>query len=261
MTTWAVGMVRDEADIIGYTIRHILGQVDRVLIADNLSTDGTRAILDELAADDARLTVIDDVDPAYYQSRKMTALAAAAAAAGAKWVLPMDADEVWYSPHGRIADVLADLGPEAAVAAADVFDHVATGSDSTDENPLDRMAWRRREPCELPKVACRPMLPARIEQGNHAASFPWVTINELLVVRHFPYRSAEQMIRKAHNGAAAYAATDLPEHEGKHWRDYGALADAHGDEALAGVFAQWFWTSDPGQDPMLIFDPLSACRA
>ena len=43
---------------------------------------------------------------------KMTRLAAIAGVDhGATWVVPFDADEVWYSGFGRLGDLLADLGP------------------------------------------------------------------------------------------------------------------------------------------------------
>jgi hypothetical protein len=43
MTVVAVSMVRDEEDIVGATVAHMRSQVDHVIVADNLSTDRTRA--------------------------------------------------------------------------------------------------------------------------------------------------------------------------------------------------------------------------
>lgn len=251
MTVVAVSMVRDEADIVAATVAHMCGQVDAVIVADNNSTDGTRDILDDLP-----VTVIDDPDPAYYQSRKMTALAERARTEfGADWVVPFDADEWWYSPFGRIADVLE--AQSCWVAGADLYDHVATGHDPDLEDPTKRIGWRRRDAAPLQKVACRPGPDLTIEQGNHDATYdvPADRIDGLLVVRHFPYRSPEQMARKARNGAEAYAATDLPEDAGAHWRAYHQLMVAHGDEAIHDVFRMWFWTADPTTDPTLIYDP------
>ena len=248
----AVGMVKDEADIIEPVVRHMVGQVDTVLVADNGSTDGTREILHGLPVP---VTVVDDPEPGYYQSEKMTRLAALAAEQGAEWVVPFDADEWWYSPFGRITDVLNGLD-EYHIVTAPLYDHVATGSDPGTGDPVTRMGWRRHDPAPLAKVACRAMSAVVIEQGNHGAHYPPArTVDGQLVVRHFPYRSVEQFVRKVRNGAAAYAATDLPDDRGAHWRQYGALLEAHGETAIGEVFRQWFWSPDPTSDPTLIFDP------
>jgi glycosyltransferase involved in cell wall biosynthesis len=241
-----IALVKDEADIIEATVRQMLSQTSMVIIADNGSTDGTREILEDLVAHGA---VIDDPDPAYFQSQKMSRLAAMAVEQGAEWVVPFDADEWWYSPFGRIADVLRQH--PGAVAVADVYDHRATGLDPDVTNPLGRMGWRTVDPLPLHKVACRPVLPVTITQGNHGAEYP--TQDPLvgqLVVRHFPIRSPEQMIRKARNGAAAYAATDLPEEIGQHWRDWGRLSD----EQLTEVFRRHYWHANPANEG-LIYDP------
>lgn len=247
----AVSMCKDEADVVAASVRLMAAQVDFLIVADNGSTDGTREILDALA-EAHRLIVLDDPEVGYFQSRKMSALARLAAEQGADWVIPFDQDEVWYSPFGRIADVLEQH--DGAVARAAVYDHVATGADADEPDPVARMGWRRREPNPLYKVACRPVLPVTIAQGNHGASYDTSVADGLLVVRHFPYRSPAQMIRKARNGAAAYAATDLPEHEGQHWRDYGRLSD----EQIADTFRRFFWSADPGSDRTLILDPCPA---
>lgn len=243
----AVSMVKDEADIVEHTLRRMADEVDALIIVDNGSTDGTRDILDDLARD-LPLTVMDDPDPAYFQSRKMSRLAHIAAAQGADWVIPFDADERWYSPFGRIADVLVEQ--DASIARASLYDHVATGIDPDEEDPLARLGWRRREPAPLVKVAVRPCPSVTIHQGNHGADFGH-TIDGLLVVRHYPLRSVEQMICKARNGAAAYAATDLPEDAGAHWRGWGRLSD----EQIADVFREHYWYAAPEARSDLIYDP------
>lgn len=261
MKVTAIARVKDEADIIGDTVTWMLGQVDEVIVSDNSSTDGTRELLEQLD-----VYLLEDPDPAYRQSLKMTELAMLAAKRGADWVVAFDADEAWYSPFGRIADILGEL--PAAIATAAVYDHVPTALDPAGA-PLETMGWRRRDAQPLVKVACRPLLPATILQGNHGAAYNTETIDGQLVVRHYPYRSAEQFVAKVRNGAAAYAAaTEIPEHEGAHWRAYGRILDGHGEEACADIFRKWHWREsteivriDGNDQPALLFDPFPACAS
>ena len=250
MSVVAICRCKDEQDVLPFTLARTLDQVDHVIVEDNGSTDGTRDYLAGL--NDDRLTVLDDTEVAYYQSAAMSRLAQLARERfSAQWVIPFDSDEAWYSPFGRIADVLIGHAG-CGVATAALYDHVATGKDDEAErDPTVRSGWRRLDPAPLPKVACRPVLPVTIEQGNHAATYPAATVEGLLVVRHYAIRSADQMIRKARNGAAAYAATDLPENVGQHWRDWGRLTD----KQLRGVFRDFYFAENPAADPTLIYDP------
>lgn len=253
MEVAAITMVRDEADIVAETVGHMLSQVDFVIVADNGSTDGTREILNDMARGCERLVVKDDPEIGYFQSRKMSALAAEAAEMGAEWTVPFDADEIWHAHGRRIAEVLGEV--DEVVATASVVNHVAALGDDMDVGPVARTAWRQRQALVLPKVACRPRLPVTIAAGNHTAHYPSGVVHGLLEVRHFPYRTPEQFVHKARNGAAAYAATDLPRDTGLHWREYGELIEAEGEEAGHAWFRKHFWSPDPERDPSLVHDP------
>lgn len=265
-----VSMVRDEEDIVGATVRHLLNEVDAVLIADNRSTDRTRQVLDTIALEyPGRVVIVDDPDPAYRQSAKMTALANRARTQfGAEWIVPFDADEWWYSPFGRIAAVLTEIDPKWAIAPAPLFDHVSTAQDPDEADPTVRMGWRRKRANPLPKVACRWLPGLTIAQGNHDATYPlpvW-RYDPVLVVRHFPNRSPEQFVRKARNGAEAYRAAgdSIPESQGAHWRQWGNLLDGSGPEALVEVYRTWYFREDPIGNVLdngtpvepLIYDPV-----
>lgn len=258
MTVAAITMVKDEADVIAGTLRHLADEaVDVIIVADNNSTDGTRDILDALDLP-CELVVIDDPDPAYEQSRKMTALAHEAARMGAEWIVPFDADEVWVCHDGRLADTLRTA--DGNVATANLINHFASAVDVDDIDPFVSMVWRQPLAQKLPKVAYRYHPEAIIEQGNHGVTHPDASPSfTRLEIRHFPYRSPEQMVRKAINGARAYEASNLPKNMGAHWRSYGDLIDRHGEEALHAVFREHFWYLSP-VDAGLIHDPAPYMR-
>lgn len=253
----AVSMCKDEADIIEQTIGRLQTFCDFIIVADNGSTDGTRDILGDLG-----VIVRDDPEVGYYQSVKMTALAQDAAKMGAEWVIPFDADEIWLPQREDVVKTLHDAPPECLTSSALLFDHVATGADHPGP-PLRSLRWRRATPAPLRKVAVRVRDGMTIHQGNHSALYKGVPnpldVPGLFVIRHFPLRTPEQFIRKARNGAAAYAASNLPEHAGAHWRGWGKLTD----EQLVEVFRKWYWRDDPAQpieiegerQPALVEDP------
>lgn len=260
MSVVAVSMVRDEVDIISRIVNHMADEVDLVIVADNASRDGTREVLEDLR-ERRGIEIVDDPEIGYYQSRKMTALAQLARKDfGATWIVPFDADEWWYSPHGRIADVLSAQGHHTPILTAELHDHVATGEDDMSiTDPVARMGWRRRTAGALPKVACRAAPDLVIDQGNHGARYaaPAPQRSGLLQIRHFPYRSAEQFVKKAINGAEAYAATDLPFAVGQHWREYGRMVVEHGEDVVKNeVFYRWFYVEEPRADEGLIYDPV-----
>lgn len=234
-----IAMVKDEADIIGYTVQHLIQEgVSRFIIADNQSSDQTRAVLDTFR----KVTVVDDDDPAYYQDRKMSALAEQAYEAGADWVLPFDADELWYSPHGRIADVLGGC-KQFGVIKAWGYDHIPRRR-SRNLNPWIAFPCRRAFTQQLPKVAFRAEPGVHLHFGNHDVDHGGRRADTVLAYRHLQYRSFDQMRRKLRNGKAAYDATDLPYLYGTHWRDGGAKTDGE-------LAAEW----DALVDEEGVYDP------
>lgn len=256
MSACAVMLVKDEADIVGYTLRHLLTQVDEVIVADNMSTDGTAELIDALRHELPGLHYRVDEEVGYYQDRKTTRLAHLARELGHDWVVPCDADEYWYAPDGRrIADWLAGLAPDVAFASADLYDHVPSALDVAVEeepNPFRRIGWRLREHGALGKVACRLLPGLEIRMGNHSAYLPGSGLAVSgLVIRHFTWRTVDQYVRKIRNGERAYAATSMHPSVGAHWRAF----EGKPDEAVADHFRTWFWKLDPAADASLIYDP------
>lgn len=252
MTVFGITMVRDEEDIIEAIIQHMVEQVDHVIVADNMSTDRTRQILDSFS----QITVIDDYDPAYRQSAKMTSLAMVARDSGADYVIPFDADE-WWQPmvHGQtLKQVVESVGKDIVVCP--MFDHVPTALDDELGHPVDRIGWRRRNRTPLHKVACRTDNTLAIAMGNHQASYAWeptYDVSDRIVIKHFPYRSKEQFVKKAVTGGRALGLTDLPVDVGAHWRGYAEMIDKHGPEAGYDWYHTHFYSTDPMADG-LVYD-------
>lgn len=262
MNLTAVGMVRDEADIIGHTVTNLRRQgVDQIIVADNGSTDDTRALL-------TGCVVLKDEERGYYQDRKMTSLAATAREAGADWVLPFDADELWFSPDGRtIRQVLEDT--TADVVAAVEYKHWPTPWDNLDTNPYRRLMFREPTPHRLHKVCFRAHPDAHVHMGNHGVNLgPYNPdradpAEPLLELRHLPYRSFGQFCRKVRQGREAYEAAcevsleTIAGHpmSGTHWKEMGAL----GDDDLARVWSDatsgYGWSDRWLGHPDLIRDP------
>lgn len=211
---WAVTMVRNEIDILPGVLDHLARQgVDRILVSDNGSTDGT---LEELERREAlgQVLLARDREPAYYQAAKMTRLARAAWWAGADWIVPFDADELWFADVGLLADRLRSLpGDVVQGRMVNTF-------------PMGSGGWGMDTSPQLHgKVAFRAHALAALAQGNHAVDRPGVRVAATQVelkIAHLPWRSFEQFAAKVSQGALAYAATRGEENLGNHWRRLGA---------------------------------------
>lgn len=270
----AVGMVRDEDDVIGDVVRHLASEgVDRIVILDNGSTDHTAKAIAHAAREvltPCSITVLDDPVVGYYQSQKITALLHELnREERLEWVVPFDADELWHADVPLVEFFAkAEAEWDCKAVEAQLLSHFASGSDEPAEPCVfRRFEWRDPTVAPLPKVAFRWEPGLVVGQGAHgvtwargaSAPLPGVLSGSELRVRHFPYRSVSQFVRKARNGAQAYAATDLPEGTGKHWRDLGRLLDREGELALARVYRENYLHADPAKVGQ-IHDPAPFCR-
>lgn len=103
---FSVSMVRNEADIIALNVLHHLAMgVDRMLFADNDSTDGTQRMLTLLRKHTDKVGWWSVPGP-YDQQATITWLARTAYNLGAEWVLPVDADEFWTA-RGNMKSILS----------------------------------------------------------------------------------------------------------------------------------------------------------
>lgn len=202
MSVWAVTTVKNEADIIGATIAHLLAEgIERVFVYDGMSTDGTREVL----AGFDQVTVWEDADPIHRQPKRMTELADLAVEQGAEWIIPFDADEFWCptSPLSTIEEALNFLPASVTKVHAAMWQH---------------KDWDWREPTHKPlgKVALRWRPGAKIRNGNHDVdALDGDTAFSVLHVREIQYRSFEHFLEKI-EARCATLDPSLPESHGAH---------------------------------------------
>ena len=212
---FAVMMVRNERDILPVNLRyHLESGIDHILVADNGSTDGTVAILEEFAAT-RRVHVFARPGP-FHQADTTTELAREAFLRGARWVLPIDADEFWHVPNGRLHDVLEDAHDTGALEVQVVNFVQRREQEALDVRGLLTMTRRVPAPvgaageaAELvesgriafveirypPKYVSRACIALQIGQGNHQVSGTDgpVRSSDAIVCLHAPLRARDAL--------------------------------------------------------------------
>jgi hypothetical protein len=268
MKIYAIAMMRDEEDVAEHVVRHLLSSdIDGVIIAENLSADLTLNKQESVHAWAAKnypavdFQIIHDAQPAYYQWSKMTALAHLAGRRGATIILPFDADEVWYAPEfPSLRAYFSAQGSDTWVFEAEMFNHIASGSDLKTGNPFVDIQYRRSDLSTTKKIAFRYQDDVVLDQGNHVVAYQSRSDQILpsvggLCIRHFQWRGEKHFLQKIKNGAAAYKLTDLPETIGSHWRSYGEVLANEGETAALKIYHTYFYVPSPETESGLILDP------
>jgi hypothetical protein len=230
MKIFGICMVRNEADVIRLSLLHQLALgLDRILIIDNGSTDGTVEVLECLSRDDPRIQWHPEPDP-YQQSAALTALAREALRQGADWVVPFDADEFWWVRSGSLRTLLAETPAGALRAPLVNFIQRRDQVVATEPGLLSmtrRVPWavrvhpRRVEArhfayveAQIPaKWLFQPAAEVVVAQGNHKVTWgPEPSeAGYGLAILHAPLRSRADLERKADHGERALASGSPPE--------------------------------------------------
>lgn len=256
---FAICQICNEEDIIQYTVSHLLEQgIDTVIVNENLSDDTTWDKLQELRQKYGdRLIAQKDLSEPFYQSEKLTNLAQQAVSMGARWVIPVDGDELFVctDPYKTLAQEIMDcVWP---VIAVNLLNHFETGRDEQDINPYKRMVWRHPDANPLDKMICRYEPGMVIDRGNHRIIGKYGCIAPMrknIHVRHLSARSADHFVRKhVGNALRLEAAVNEPADVGAHCRQYKECYVKHGAEILKEHYYRNFHWTDPTN--FLIYDP------
>lgn len=205
MRVVAIGMVRNEIDIVEAFVRHALAMVDQLVLLDNGSHDGTLDVLHSLQREGLALEVIEDSELGKRQAERTTRLMREYAIAkhGADWVVPIDADEFLIAgPDGFIP-------PETPADRPILIPWRSYVPEATDDaaerNPVLRIRHRlRTEGWPWVKVMVPRSLAgipgAQLSEGNHSFQIGDAEVKSVpcpgSFLGHFPIRGPGQYLAK-----------------------------------------------------------------
>jgi hypothetical protein len=248
MSLFMTLLVRDEEDIVREVLDFHLAQgIDRVIVTDNGSEDGTLEALREYEAQGAVRVLLEPTDD-YSQGRWVTRMARLAAREGADWVINSDADEFWWPRRGTLRSTFEALGREVGLVVAHRVNFVPRPEDG---RPFwERMTMRERVSLNPlgkplpPKIAHRAHPEITVAQGNHkveGAELGEQLDDGSIEILHFPMRTYAQFENKIVKGGRAYARNrELPERTGRTWRrlyetwEQGGLRHHYDEQVVAG---------------------------
>lgn len=201
----AIGMVKNEEDILEAFVRHTLHYVDRIHLIENGSQDATLEILQRLQAEGLALDVTVDHTFKYNQGYRITALYGKVLLKHKpRFVIPLDADEfIQAESKDFFISQLERIPPNGM--------GVWPWRTCVPSNPntvliRDRFALaRKHESKQHGKIILRPPengIDPRLEitQGAHSAirsrrSLPGVIFDQMHLA-HLPVRSIRQLTQK-----------------------------------------------------------------
>jgi hypothetical protein len=204
-------LVRNEEDIIRENILyHLNNGVDKLIVTDNNSKDGTLDILKEFEKK-GLIDLIYEYEDNYSQWKWVTRMAELAMEKyNPDWLIHSDADEFWWPGEGDLKTVLATVPDEFLVVKVPRNDFIPRPE--TEGELFNRMIIKDLKSLNHigiplpPKICHRPIDKVIIAQGNHKLTYPQNLPSyetPLLEIMHFPMRSYIQFENKIGYGGAA----------------------------------------------------------
>jgi hypothetical protein len=209
-------LVRNEQDILEENLFfHRKMGIDRFLVMNHLSTDGTLSILTRLREQGVDIRVYEQNSPKYLQAEWMTFLSREAYRLGTDWVIMSDADEFWLPEKPSLKDYLVTVPEEVDVVQSLWYNNLPVKGVSPFYLNTSFAPY-----IYLYKVAMRAAPTSGVSMGNHAPTHTAKCLREhsALRVMHFQHRGEASLYNKYVLGGEALANSNLPEDVGSHWR-------------------------------------------
>jgi len=211
--------VRDEADIIGQSLRHLLRWADSIYVFDNGSIDDTWEIVRDFAGKDHRVVPLKK-DPVYFSDTHVRGWIfhqARKAMREGDWFLRVDADEFHHIPPPEF--VKTQLRKHETIVWHQYYDFRLTESDvraweTGKESPADRQRpIEDRRQCFTASVYSEPRLCRYRETMRWplSHSFPYnagFQARARLPIRHYPHRDPAQLNRRCRLRAIMMASKE-----------------------------------------------------
>lgn len=278
----AITCAGNEADIVEAFVRHNAALLDHLIILEHNTLDGTREILERLAAEGLPITVEHSSERQFLQlafTNRM--LRTALEVHGADWVLPLDCDEFLVPPTRTDLDAALLKAGDAHVRMAWITYVPSPWDDMTEVHPLRRIRHCYDYPTPsvddnpwVWKVAVNARLLGdyyldryEICRGSHFLSLPdqQQPINAPMVplegigLAHFPVRSVDQLGIKVALGLLSRLGTRARSaHYGKLWQEL--TSGCIGFETLANAARNFLdtgrQTAESLKDTPVKFAPL-----
>lgn len=199
--------VRDEADIIGQCLQHLLTWADSIYVFDTGSVDNSWEIVLDFASKDKRIVPIRK-EPVYFSETRLRGYmfnVARQQMQDGDWFLRVDADEFHHIPPPEF--VKTYLKPHETIVYHQYYDFQFTEAElKAWEEGKETLADRQR-PIEqrrryfTPSIYSEPRLCKyrSTMQWSEAVSFPYnagYLAKERLPIRHYPHRDPIQLARR-----------------------------------------------------------------
>jgi SAM-dependent methyltransferase len=227
-----IAMVKNEADVIEAFVRHNLGFMDALAIADNDSIDGTREILVQLQQEGLPIILFDNPVVGHFHAEIMIAVYRKVVPKfKPRFVFLLDADEfIVASSRDALYVQLRAMRPGTqAQYCWRTYVPAPTGPEGDPSDPLRSITHRKvveHDPRWKAVIVTKPKIDMKLKivHGNHGATYAGRLLRRAklhdVVIAHFPVRSVDQITSKILVGWIANLERDryLPGHYADHWK-------------------------------------------